>query len=233
LSPGSRLLIVEDDPDVAAALTLLLERSGHTVRAVDDGRTALRAVHQYRPDLVILDVELPSLTGWEVLERVRDMTDVPVLMLTAMGRETDRVRGLRGGADDYLTKPFANAELVARVEALLRRSKGSTRWSDEIYDDGVLRLDPTTRSVRTGDAERRLTATEFRLLNVLVRNAGVTLTPGQLLSHAWDDPSGVGTERVKFVVLRLRRKLGWPDPETSRVESIRGLGYRYRPPSSG
>jgi DNA-binding response OmpR family regulator len=225
----SRLLVVEDDPDVSAALTLLLERSGHAVRSVDDGRAALRAVHQHKPDLVVLDVELPSLNGWEVLERVRDITDVPVLMLTALGREADRVRGLRGGADDYLTKPFANAELVARVEALLRRS-GGTHWSDEIYDDGVLRLDPTTRSVRTGELECRLTATEFRLLNVLVRNAGVTLTPGQLLAHAWDDPSGVGTERVKFVVLRLRRKLGWPDPETSPVESIRGLGYRYRPP---
>ena len=223
--------MVEDDPDVSAALTLLLERSGHAVRSVDDGRAALRAVHQHKPDLVVLDVELPSLNGWEVLERVRDITDVPVLMLTALGREADRVRGLRGGADDYLTKPFANAELVARVEALLRRS-GGTHWSDEIYDDGVLRLDPTTRSVRTGDLECRLTATEFRLLNVLVRNAGVTLTPGQLLTHAWDDPSGVGTERVKFVVLRLRRKLGWPDPETSPVESIRGLGYRYRPPTT-
>jgi DNA-binding response OmpR family regulator len=227
----SRLLVVEDDPDVSAALTLLLERSGHAVRSVDDGRAALRAVHQHKPDLVVLDVELPSLNGWEVLERVRDITDVPVLMLTALGREADRVRGLRGGADDYLTKPFANAELVARVEALLRRS-GGTHWSDEIYDDGILRLDPTTRSVRTGEIECRLTATEFRLLNVLVRNAGVTLTPGQLLTHAWDDPSGVGTERVKFVVLRLRRKLGWPDPETSPVESIRGLGYRYRPPTN-
>jgi DNA-binding response OmpR family regulator len=227
----SRLLVVEDDPDVSAALTLLLERSGHAVRSVDDGRAALRAVHQHKPDLVVLDVELPSLNGWEVLERVRDITDVPVLMLTALGREADRVRGLRGGADDYLTKPFANAELVARVEALLRRS-GGTHWSEEIYDDGILRLDPTTRSVRTGALECRLTATEFRLLNVLVRNAGVTLTPGQLLTHAWDDPSGVGTERVKFVVLRLRRKLGWPDPETSPVESNRGLGYRYRPPTN-
>jgi DNA-binding response OmpR family regulator len=227
----SRLLVVEDDPDVSAALSLLLQRSGHEVRSVDDGRAALRAVHQHKPDLVVLDVELPSLNGWEVLERVRDITDVPVLMLTALGREADRVRGLRGGADDYLTKPFANAELVARVEALLRRS-GGTHWSDEIYDDGVLRLEPSTRSVRTRELECRLTATEFRLLNVLVRNAGVTLTPGQLLTHAWDDPSGVGTERVKFVVLRLRRKLGWPDPETSPVESIRGLGYRYRPPAS-
>ncbi len=225
----TRLLVVEDDPDISTALGLLLERSGHTVRVVADGRAALRAVHQLRPDLVVLDVELPGLTGWEVLERIRDISDVPVLMLTAHGREGDRVRGLRGGADDYLTKPFANAELTARIEALLRRA-GTAHWTPEIYDDGAIRLDPRTRSVRTHDAERRLTPTEFRLLNVLVRNAGITLTPSQLLTHAWDDPTGVGTERVKFVVLRLRRKLGWPDPETSPVESIRGIGYRYSPP---
>jgi DNA-binding response OmpR family regulator len=187
-------------------------------------------MHQLRPDLVVLDVELPGLTGWEVLERIRDISDVPVLMLTARAKEVDRVRGLRGGADDYLTKPFASAELVARVEALLRRA-GTASWTGEIYDDGAIRLDPQTRSVRTGQVERRLTNIEFKLLNVLVRNAGVTLTPSQLLTHAWDDPSGIGTERVKFVVLRLRRKLGWPDPESSPVESVRGLGYRYRPPS--
>ena len=227
----TQLLVVEDDKDVSTALGLLLERSGHAVRVVGDGRAALRAVHQLRPDLVVLDVELPGLTGWEVLERIRDISDVPVLMLTARAKEVDRVRGLRGGADDYLTKPFASAELVARVEALLRRA-GTAHWTGDIYDDGVIRLDPQTRGVRTGEVERRLTNTEFRLLNVLVRNAGVTLTPSQLLTHAWDDPSGVGTERVKFVVLRLRRKLGWPDPEHSPVESIRGLGYRYRPPST-
>ena len=225
----TRVLVVEDDKDVSTALGLLLERSGHAVRVVGDGRSALRAVHQLKPDLVVLDVELPGLTGWEVLERIRDISDVPVLMLTARAKEVDRVRGLRGGADDYLTKPFANNELLARVEALLRRA-GTARWAGDIYDDGIIRLDPQTRSVRTQEAERRLTNTEFRLLNVLVRNAGVTLTPSQLLTHAWDDPSGVGTERVKFVVLRLRRKLGWPDPESSPVESIRGLGYRYRPP---
>jgi DNA-binding response OmpR family regulator len=226
----TQLLVVEDDKDVATALGLLLERSGHAVRVVGDGRAALRAMHQLRPDLVVLDVELPGLTGWEVLERIRDISDVPVLMLTARAKEVDRVRGLRGGADDYLTKPFASAELVARVEALLRRA-GTASWTGEIYDDGAIRLDPQTRSVRTGQVERRLTNTEFKLLNVLVRNAGVTLTPSQLLTHAWDDPSGIGTERVKFVVLRLRRKLGWPDPESSPVESVRGLGYRYRPPS--
>ena len=118
----SRLLVVEDDPDIALALRLLFTRAGHEVAHAKDGRTGLREAYAERPDLVVLDVGLPEMDGWQVLERLRDVSDVPVLMLTAHGQEADKVRGLRGGADDYLTKPFANAELVARVEALLRRS---------------------------------------------------------------------------------------------------------------
>jgi DNA-binding response OmpR family regulator len=223
----SRLLVVEDDADIALALTLLLRRAGHDVEHVRDGREGLRAVHDIRPDLLLLDIGLPGLDGWQVLERVRDISDVPILMLTAHGQESDKVRGLRGGADDYLTKPFTNSELIARIEALLRRA-GPANWTGEVYDDGTLRLDPARRSVHVGGAEAHLTPTEFRLLNVLVRHQGALLSPTQLLTHAWDDPTGIAVERVKFAVLRLRRKLGWSDPETSPIESVRGFGYRYR-----
>jgi DNA-binding response OmpR family regulator len=157
---------------------------------------------------------------------------VPVLVLTAHGQETDKVRGLRSGADDYLTKPFANAELLARVEALLRRSTSAASWASQVYDDGVLHLDPTSRRVYVNGVEVRLTPTEFRLLNTLVRHAGAVLSPNQLLTQAWDDPTGIGQERVKFAVLRLRRKLGWTDPDASPVESVRGFGYRYRRPAA-
>src|SRR4030095_11500010 len=119
--------------------------------------------------LVILDIGLPGMDGWQVLERLRDVSDVPVLLLTAHGQESDKVRGLRGGADDYLTKPFANAELLARVEALLRRSTTAASWASQVYDDGVLHLDPTSRRVFVAGEEKRLTPTEFRLLNTLVR----------------------------------------------------------------
>jgi DNA-binding response OmpR family regulator len=166
-----------------------------------------------------------------VLERLRDVSDVPVLVLTAHGQETDKVRGLRSGADDYLTKPFANAELLARVEALLRRASNAATWASQVYDDGLLNLDPTGRRAYVDGEEVRLTPTEFRLLNALVRHAGAVLSPNQLLAQAWDDPTGIGQERVKFAVLRLRRKLGWTDPETSPIESVRGFGYRYRRPS--
>jgi DNA-binding response OmpR family regulator len=224
------LLVVEDDPDIAMALRLLLTRAGHEVAHAKDGRTGLKDAYTGRPELVILDIGLPGLDGWQVLERLRDVSDVPVLLLTAHGQESDKVRGLRGGADDYLTKPFTNAELVARVEALLRRSAGPASWADEVYDDGVLRIDPAARRTFVAGEEVRLTPTEFRLLNVLVRHAGAVLSPNQLLAQAWDDPTGIGPERVKFAVLRLRRKLGWTDPDASPIESVRGFGYRYRRP---
>lgn len=226
----SRLLVVEDDPDIAMALRLLLTRAGHIVAHAKDGRAGLRDAYTERPELVILDIGLPGMDGWQVLERLRDVSDVPVLLLTAHGQESDKVRGLRGGADDYLTKPFTNAELVARVEALLRRTAGPASWADEVYDDGVLRIDPAARRTFVAGDEVRLTPTEFRLLNVLVRHAGAVLSPNQLLAQAWDDPTGIGPERVKFAVLRLRRKLGWTDPDASPIESVRGFGYRYRRP---
>jgi DNA-binding response OmpR family regulator len=225
----TRLLLVEDDKDIALSLRLLLDRSGYAVEHAGDGRTGLRMVHELRPDLLVLDIGLPVMDGWQVLERVRDISDLPILLLTAHGHDTDKVRGLRGGADDYLTKPFTNSEFLARVEALLRRA-GAGEWAADLYDDGVVRVDPRSRAVHVADREVHLTPTEFRLLNLLLRNAGVVLSPIQLLTHAWDDPTGIGPERVKFGVLRLRRKLGWGDPATSPIEAVRGVGYRYRPP---
>ena len=226
----SRLLVVEDDPDITTALRLLFGSAGYEVVHAGDGRAGLREAYAAHPDLVVLDVGLPEMDGWAVLERLRDISDVPVLVLTAHGKETDKVRGLRSGADDYLTKPFANAELLARVEALLRRASDATSWTNQLYDDGVLHLDPTQRRVYVNSQEVRLTPTEFRLLNALVRHAGAVLSANQLLTQAWDDPTGIGQERVKFAVLRLRRKLGWTDPDTSPIESVRGFGYRYRRP---
>jgi DNA-binding response OmpR family regulator len=226
----SRLLVVEDDPDITTALRLLFGSAGYEVVHAGDGRAGLREAYAAHPDLVVLDVGLPEMDGWAVLERLRDISDVPVLVLTAHGKETDKVRGLRSGADDYLTKPFANAELLARVEALLRRASDGTSWTNQLYDDGVLHLDPTQRRVYVNSKEVRLTPTEFRLLNALVRHVGAVLSANQLLTQAWDDPTGIGQERVKFAVLRLRRKLGWTDPDSSPIESVRGFGYRYRRP---
>ncbi len=224
-----RVLVVEDDPDIARIVALLLARNNYQVDRVSEGKAGLRAVYDSKPDLVVLDIGLPGMDGLSVLERVRDLSDVPVLLLSARDQESDKIRGLRAGADDYLTKPFTTGELLARVEALLRRARPA-QWSERVYDDGSLKIDPLSRLVHVDDREVSLTPIEFRLLSMLTRNAGATLSTGQLLAEAWEDPTGIGAERVKFTVLRLRRKLGWDDSATSPIESVRGVGYRYRPP---
>ena len=225
----TRILVIEDDTDVARALSTVLEKAGFDVVAAANGRDGLRVFHGKRPGLVVLDIGLPVLNGWQVLERIRDMSDVPVLILTAHGLEMDKVRGLRSGADDYLTKPFGNMELLARVQALLRRPRNPERQA-ESYDDGRLQVHYATREVFADSKPVALTPTEFRLLTALVRRPGQVLSPGQLLDEAWQDPLGVGPERVKFSVMRLRRKLGWTDSATP-IQAVRGFGYRYAPPS--
>jgi DNA-binding response OmpR family regulator len=224
----TKILVIDDTEDIVFALRQLFERAGYEFHSAADGRTGLRSVHDVRPDLVVLDIGLPTMDGWTVLERIRDLAEVPVLLLSAHGQEADKVRGLRGGADDYLTKPFTNNELLARTQALLRRSGGhssSGEWAD-IYDDGRVRVDARARIVHVDGAPVELTNTEFRLLNVLVRHAGAVLSARQLLTQAWDDPSGLAPDRVKFAVLRLRRKLGW-DGDGSPIRAVRGVGYRY------
>ncbi len=223
----ARLMIVEDDQDIAMALTVLMRREGHEVSHASDGPTALRMAFAVRPQLVMLDVGLPGMDGWQVLERIRDLSDIPVLMLTASGRDEDKVRGLRGGADDYLTKPFASAELSARVEALLRRS-GETAWAGSDLAHGPVVLSPSRHAVTVDGEDVATTPLEFRLLNAFLRHPGQVLTPEQLLTTVWEDSSGTGRDRVKFAVLRLRRKLGW-DTDPSPLRAVRGVGYRLEP----
>ena len=163
---GARILVVDDDADVRGLVRELLERAGASVREAADGREALRVLYDVRPEVIVLDVTMPELDGWQTLERIRDLTAVPVLMLTARDTELEKVRGLKEGADDYVTKPFGRQELLARVEALLRRSAGRTDWGPdrETYGDGRVSVDVTRAEVRVGDDEIQLTPLEFRLL---------------------------------------------------------------------
>lgn len=224
-----RVLVIEDDPDITLGLQAVLARTGFSVTLAAEGRGGLRAFHADRPDLVVLDIGLPDMDGWTVLERIRDLSDVPVLILTAHGLESEKVRGLHAGADDYLTKPFSTAELTARVQALLRRSQQhSAPPPEELYDDGSVLVDFSTHEVRVAGQPVDLTPTEFRLLAALVRNRGQVLSPVKLLELAWSDPYGVGPDRVKYSVMRLRRKLGPANGAGSPIEAIRGFGYRYR-----
>jgi DNA-binding response OmpR family regulator len=221
----STVLVVEDEDDAAFALVAFLTRAGYRVERAVDGPAALRAVDRVRPDVVVLDVGLPGLDGWQVLAVLRETSEVPVLMLTGHSEVAERVRGLSAGADDYLTKPYDTSELLARVAAVLRRG-GAMPAAPPAYDDGWLRLDPGARSASVEGREVQLTPIEFRLLQELVREAGTAVSSGRLIARAWGDASGVGPERVKFAVLRLRRKLDGGE----RLESVRGFGYRYRRP---
>ncbi len=224
---NDRVLVIEDDPDIALGVKTVLGRSGFEVTTAAEGREGLRVFHSERPDIVILDVGLPEMDGWTVLERIRELSEVPVLMLTSRGQEADKVRGLRGGADDYLTKPFGNAEFVARVQVLLRRQRSAAPLPD-VFDDGRVQVNFVTHHVRVSGDQVELTPTEFRLLAALAQHRGQVLSPAKLLELAWSDPSGIGQERVKYSVMRLRRKLGVQAGVESPIEAVRGFGYRYR-----
>ena len=222
-----RVLVIEDDADIALGVQTVLDRNGFEVTTAAEGREGLRVFHSKRPDIVVLDVGLPEMDGWTVLERIRELSEVPVLMLTAHGQEADKVRGLRGGADDYLTKPFGNAEFIARLQALLRRTGGNEQTAD-VYDDGRVQVDLVGHEVTVDGKPVELTATEFRLLAVLIRHRGQVLSPVKLLELVWADPFGIGPDRVKYSVMRLRRKLGTAPGAHSPIEAVRGFGYRYR-----
>lgn len=224
----SRVLIVDDDPDLQLVLRRVFERSKFDVDVVGDGKAAMRAVYEQRFDLVILDLGLPELDGLAVLERIREMADLPVLVLTARGLESDKVTTLLAGADDYLTKPFSNSELIARSVALLRRSGRAAVVPDRI-DDGLVTMDLRSREAFVAGQPVTLTPTDWNLMLAFVRSPDEVLSAERLLELAWGDPFGIGTDKVKFAVMRLRRRLGWEDPSDSAIQSIRGVGYRYRP----
>ena len=221
------ILLVDDAEDLRTVLTGVLEAAGFRVDTAASGHEALRSVFAEHPDLVVLDLGLPDLDGLEVLTRIRDMTDLPVLVLTARSVDRDKLKGFQLGADDYVTKPFSNAELTARITALLRRA-GRSGAPVSVIQDGPLVIDLETQAVTLNGAPVTLTPTDWSLLIAFVTHPGQVLSQEQLLELAWRDPLGVGLERVKFAVQRLRRRMGWQPPARSPIESVRGFGYRYR-----
>jgi DNA-binding response OmpR family regulator len=230
---GARILVVDDDDDIRGLVQTLLERGGAEVKPARNGKDGLREFHSWRPDLVILDVSMPEMDGWNVLERIRDMSEVPVLMLTARGDELERVRGLQAGADDYVVKPFGKQELVARVNALIRRaSRGGPQEEADSYADTYLAIDWAQARVTVGEREVQLTPLEFRLLSTFVRHPRQVLSRDQLLELVWGDAFGVGGDQVKLYVGYLRRKLEPDNADAVPIETVRGFGYRYQPPGS-
>jgi DNA-binding response OmpR family regulator len=224
---GSRVLVIDDDDDIRGLVVELLQRAGLEVDQAADGRAGLRAFHQTPADLIVLDVSMPELDGWQTLERIRDLSDVPVIMLTARGAELERVRGLQGGADDYMVKPFGRQELIARVQALLRRAKSAGDERQESYADDRLTIDFAQRGVTYDGRDVSLTPLEFKLLSVFVRHPRQVLSREQLLALVWGDAYGVSGDQVKLYVGYLRRKLDPDSPDRVPIETVRGFGYRY------
>ena len=225
---GRRILVIEDEPDIRMLLRDLLEDVGYEVRDAADGRGGLRELYTAPPDIVVLDVTMPDLDGWQTLERIRDLSDVPVLMLTARASGMEKVRGLKAGADDYVVKPFGHQELLARIEALLRRPEKQGRLSER-YADELLEVDFADRSVTVAGREVRLTPLEFKLLAAFVRHPRQVLSREQLLELVWNDPYAISRDQVRLYVGYLRRKLATADPGIAPIETVRGFGYRYRP----
>jgi DNA-binding response OmpR family regulator len=224
----ARILVIDDDADIRTLVADLLGRAGFSVEEAEDGRSGLRALHNTPPDLVVLDVSMPDLDGWQTLERIRDLSEVPVLMLTARGEELERVRGLQAGADDYVLKPFGRQELVARVQALLRRAGPAAGGQQETYADERLTIDFGQRAVTFDGSAVSLTPLEFKLLAAFVRHPRQVLSRDQLLELVWGDAYGVSGDQVKLYVGYLRRKLAPENAADAPIETVRGFGYRYR-----
>ncbi|HEX6117269.1 MAG TPA: response regulator transcription factor [Solirubrobacterales bacterium] len=224
----ARVLLIEDEADIRALLRNVVEREGMQVIEAGDGREGLRAFYKYQPDLVVLDLGLPELDGLQVLERIRELGDVPVLILSARGSELDKVRGLRGGADDYLTKPFGRQELVARMEAIIRRAGVRNPAVAEVLADELLEIDFPHRRVTAAGNEVELTPTEFRLAAAFARHPDQVLSRDQILEMVWADSSRHSPDQVRLYVGYLRRKLR-DASGAEPIETVHGFGYRYSP----
>jgi DNA-binding response OmpR family regulator len=223
-----RILIVDDEERMVRFIRLNLEHDGFLVSEAFNGREALQQLRDVSPDLILLDVMMPELDGFEVLQMVRETSKVPVLMLTAKGEEDDRVRGLELGADDYITKPFSPREMVSRVKAVLRRtesSSGSTHGLIEV--DERLRMDFDRREIWLEGEIIKLRPTEYRLLYHLVQNAGWVVTHDQLLTKVWGYEYRDEPHYVRLYINYLRKKLEEDPANPKYILTERGVGYRF------
>jgi DNA-binding response OmpR family regulator len=225
----SKILIVDDEPDILELVQTRLEMAGYETIAAESGEDALKSFFTARPDLALLDLEMPGMDGFELCERIRQMSDVPIIFLTAFGSESHRVKGLQVGADDYIVKPFSKNELVARVEANLRRaSMPSIQRDEQIYADPVLTIDHSAHLVTVRGKDMSLSPLEYRLLTALLKHPGQVLSHNQLLDLAWGpNSSETSTDSVRLYISYIRGKIE-EDPKRPRlIETVREFGYRY------
>ncbi len=230
--PAERVLAVDDEPRYLEIIRFNLEAAGYEVVAAASGEEALDAFAVVEPDLIVLDVMLPGVDGFDVCRRVREVSACPIIMLTAKGAEEDKVRGLRLGADDYVTKPFSAQELLARVEAVLRRTHPPeyAEQQAETFTVGELEIDHRRKLVTLGGREVRLSPTEYRLLSCLAGSAGTVLSRDELLTQVWGDAYRGEHEILRVTLWRLRQKLADDPAEPRYVITRPGLGYMLAPP---
>lgn len=221
----TRILIVDDDHTLLRFLDEYLTREGFNVLTADRGTDAMRIFYHHQPQLVLLDVMMPGMNGWEVCARIREMSDTPIVMLTAKGTENEKLRGFRLGVDDYVTKPFSFAELTARLRAVLARSQRGKAEEVGIML-GDLWVDFARREAARGTEVLQLTPTEFRLLAALARNPGVSLSSEELAAAVWGGLHAPGSSSLRRVIWLLRRKIEDDPAAPQRLRTVRGYGYR-------
>jgi len=220
------VLVVEDDRNIRRLLATYLERDGFNVQFADDGRTALDLVRRARPALIILDVMLPALDGWEVCRRIRRTSDVPIIMVTARGFEMDRIKGFTLGVDDYVVKPFSPAEVVERVKAVLRRVNAGSGDADAPLICGELIVDAAAHTVTRGGSQITLTPSEFRLLHALISRPGRVLSREELLDVVHPEGDPVVDRTVDVHIGNLRRKIEPTPTRPALIKTVRGTGYK-------
>lgn len=230
MESGARLLLIDDDLTLIKALEIYLSRANYEVHFASNGAEGLKKLYELRPDLVVLDVMMPQLDGWETCRRIRDMSTVPIIMLTGRSQEAERVKGLRLGADDYVSKPFSLKELEARIDAVLRRAMRTEQPKCSVpYVTGDLVIDAERWEVRRNGKRIELTSTELRLLLYLTENAGRVLSHRQLLEQVWGAEYVNNVDYVKLFIWRLRRKLELDPSKPKYILTERGIGYRMVP----
>jgi two-component system response regulator ResD len=228
MDPRGSILVVDDEPTITDVVSRYLERAGYSTCIAGDGADALRIAGESRPDLVVLDLMMPGMDGLEVMRRLREHERVSVILLTAKGEHTDRIIGLRLGADDYVVKPFSPAELVARVDAVLRRVNNSPQPEEPIAFEGF-ELDPVARRVTVRGEEAQLTVREYDLLLHFVRHPGQVFSRDQLMDSVWRYSFYTDTSTVTVHVRRLRAKIEADASNPRWLQTVWGVGYRFQP----
>ena len=223
-----RILIVEDDPEFLNLTQTWLQNAGYEVITAEDGAEGMRRVYSGRPNLVLLDANMPKMDGWEVCRRIRDMSDIPVMMVTVNDQKDYRLRGFSNGADDYVTKPVDFPELIARIQAVLRRSGASAQEEiQDTFDNGEIEVDWRSRQVWVRGKRVKLSPTEFRILACLIKNRGWIVTHEQLLEKAWG-PNYIGDKSfVKLYIRYLRQKIEEDPHKPKSILTERGVGYYF------